>query len=170
MPRLASHISGCRFFSSSPVLTLYQLVGSSSASELNCGEIRTVFSQYQTMIACHWNWTSHWQCKIFPTPFLSWPHRDSLVAGIFRPGWPCCKSASPITPLSSWNCDMIQVIVFALPLQFILIMIMFNQLKKGVKITDKRARLTTEVLQGIRLIKAYGWEAFYTRQNALLRK
>ena len=65
---------------------------------------------------------------------------------------------------------MIQVIVFALPLQFILIMIMFNQLKKGVKITDKRARLTTEVLQGIRLIKAYGWEAFYTRQNALLRK
>jgi ABC-type bacteriocin/lantibiotic exporter with double-glycine peptidase domain len=49
-------------------------------------------------------------------------------------------------------------------------MIMFNQLKKGVKITDKRVRLTTEVLQGIRLIKAYGWEAFYTHQITLLRQ
>ena len=46
---------------------------------------------------------------------------------------------------------------------------MFTQLKKGVKITDKRVRLTTEVLQGIRLIKAYGWEAFYTQQITSLR-
>ncbi|KIM43746.1 hypothetical protein M413DRAFT_443652 [Hebeloma cylindrosporum] len=61
------------------------------------------------------------------------------------------------------------VIVLSMPLQFILITIMFTQSKKGVKITDKRVRLTTEVLQGIRLIKAYGWEAFYTRQITALR-
>jgi len=65
---------------------------------------------------------------------------------------------------------LIQVIVFALPLQGILAMIMFNQMKKRVKITDKRVRLTTEVLQGIRLIKAYGWEAFYTHQITRLRQ
>ena len=46
---------------------------------------------------------------------------------------------------------------------------MFTQRKKGVKITDKRVRLTTEVLQGIRLIKFYAWEAFYTHQVGELR-
>jgi len=46
---------------------------------------------------------------------------------------------------------------------------MFNQMKKGVKITDKRVRLTTEVMQGIRLIKVYGWEAFYTARIVTLR-
>jgi ATP-binding cassette subfamily C (CFTR/MRP) protein 1 len=46
---------------------------------------------------------------------------------------------------------------------------MFTQRKKGVKITDKRVRLTTEVLQGIRLIKLYAWEAFYTHQVGELR-
>lgn len=47
---------------------------------------------------------------------------------------------------------------------------MFTQRKKGVKITDKRVRLTTEVLQGIRLIKFYAWEEFYTQQIAELRR
>ena len=46
---------------------------------------------------------------------------------------------------------------------------MFTQRKKGVKITDKRVRLTTEVLQGIRLIKFYAWESFYTHQVGELR-
>jgi len=46
---------------------------------------------------------------------------------------------------------------------------MFTQREKGVKITDKRVRLTTEVLQGIRLIKFYAWEAFYTHQVGELR-
>ena len=46
---------------------------------------------------------------------------------------------------------------------------MFAQRKKGVKITDQRVRLTTEVLQGIRLIKFYAWEMFYTGQISELR-
>ena len=46
---------------------------------------------------------------------------------------------------------------------------MFTQRKTGVQITDKRVRLTSEVLQGIRLIKLYAWEAFYTRQLGELR-
>jgi len=64
---------------------------------------------------------------------------------------------------------MIQVIVFSMPLQFILVTIIFTQLQKGVKIRDKRVRLTTEVLQSIQLMGAYGWEAFYTRQITALR-
>ena len=51
-----------------------------------------------------------------------------------------------------------------------LVKIMFQQRKKGVKITDSRVRLTTEVLQGIRLIKFYAWEAFYTNQIGDLKK
>ena len=46
---------------------------------------------------------------------------------------------------------------------------MFTQRKKGLKFTDKRVRITTEVLQGIRLIKFYAWEAFYVQQIAILR-
>ena len=46
---------------------------------------------------------------------------------------------------------------------------MFTQRKKGLKFTDKRVRTTTEVLQGIRLIKIYAWEAFYAQQIGLLR-
>ncbi|KAG5647497.1 hypothetical protein DXG03_009434 [Asterophora parasitica] len=46
---------------------------------------------------------------------------------------------------------------------------MFHQRKKGVKITDTRVRLTTEVLQGIRLLKMYSWEGFYADQISKLR-
>lgn len=46
---------------------------------------------------------------------------------------------------------------------------MFTQRKKGLRFTDKRVRITTEVLQGIRLIKIYAWEAFYVQQIGLLR-
>ena len=46
---------------------------------------------------------------------------------------------------------------------------MLTQFKKGVKITDQRVRLTTEVLQGIRLIKVYGWESFYLGRIVQLR-
>lgn len=62
------------------------------------------------------------------------------------------------------------VLVLAFPLQVVLVKIMFSQRKKAVKITDLRIRLTTEVLQGIRLIKLYAWEAFYTSQISGLRK
>jgi len=59
--------------------------------------------------------------------------------------------------------------VIALPFQYLLVKVLLNQHAKGVKITDKRVRLTTEVLQGIRLIKVYGWESFYTEAIAKFR-
>lgn len=62
------------------------------------------------------------------------------------------------------------VLILGFPIQFILVRMMFAQRKKGVKITDQRVRLTTEVLQGIRLIKFYAWEAFYMGQIATLRE
>ena len=54
-------------------------------------------------------------------------------------------------------------------MQYVLGKIMFTQRKKGLRFTDKRVRITTEVLQGIRLIKFYAWEAFYVQQIGLLR-
>ncbi|KAH6909905.1 ATP-dependent bile acid permease [Coprinopsis sp. MPI-PUGE-AT-0042] len=62
------------------------------------------------------------------------------------------------------------VLILGLPLQIILVTVMFKQRAKGVKFTDKRIRLTTEVLQGIRLIKFFGWEPFYAQQMVELRK
>ncbi|RDB26371.1 Oligomycin resistance ATP-dependent permease YOR1 [Hypsizygus marmoreus] len=61
------------------------------------------------------------------------------------------------------------VLILGFPIQLILVKVMFAQRKKGVKITDTRVRLTTEVLQGIRLIKYYAWESFYTSQISKLR-
>lgn len=77
--------------------------------------------------------------------------------------------------------------ILGLPFQAILVMIIFKQREKGVKITDTRVRLTTEVcgffilrlqllfkisvqvLQGIRLLKAYAWEEFYAAQIGTYR-
>ena len=56
------------------------------------------------------------------------------------------------------------MLIIGFPLQTFLVLIIRKQREKGVKITDKRVRLTTEVLQGIRLIKMYGWESFYYQQ------
>lgn len=61
------------------------------------------------------------------------------------------------------------VLLLGFPIQLILVKIMFAQRKKGVAITDNRVRLTTEVLQGIRLIKFYAWESFYISQISTLR-
>lgn len=58
----------------------------------------------------------------------------------------------------------------SLPVQTILVAIMYNQSRKGIKITDQRVRLTTEVLQGIRLIKVYGWQRFYIDGIVKLRE
>ena len=55
-------------------------------------------------------------------------------------------------------------------MQAALFLIITKQREKGLKITDKRVRLTTEVLQGIRLIKMYGWEAFYYKQISDFRE
>ncbi|KAJ7658502.1 multidrug resistance-associated ABC transporter [Mycena rosella] len=62
------------------------------------------------------------------------------------------------------------VLLLGFPLQILLVRIMFTQRKKGVKITDTRVRLSNEVLQGIRLIKYYAWESFYTHQIGGLRE
>lgn len=84
-----------------------------------------------------------------------------------------------------------KVLIIGAPLQFILVKAMFTQRKKGVKITDQRIRIITEVnthpersvtdtyiltcffviqvLQGIRLIKFYAWEWFYTHRIGTLR-
>jgi hypothetical protein len=80
------------------------------------------------------------------------------------------------------------VLLLGFPLQYILVRIMFLQRSKGVEITDSRVRLTNEVsgsdlsnrhvelnpriqvLQGIRLIKYYAWEDFYTHQIGTLRQ
>ncbi|TFK36263.1 multidrug resistance-associated ABC transporter [Crucibulum laeve] len=61
------------------------------------------------------------------------------------------------------------VLLLGFPIQMFLVRIMFTQRKKGVKFTDKRVRISTEVLQGIRLIKFYAWEEFYTQQVGDLR-
>ena len=65
--------------------------------------------------------------------------------------------------------DDLQVLIFGFPIQFVLVKIMFTQRRKGLRFTDKRVRIITEVLQGIRLIKIYAWEAFYVQQIGLLR-
>ncbi|KAH9476173.1 ABC-type transporter cicA [Psilocybe cubensis] len=64
----------------------------------------------------------------------------------------------------------VAVFVVSLPVQTILVAIMYNQARKGIKITDQRVRLTTEVLQGIRLIKVYGWQKFYIDGIVKLRQ
>ncbi|KAG6807491.1 hypothetical protein H0H92_007294 [Tricholoma furcatifolium] len=61
------------------------------------------------------------------------------------------------------------VFLLAFPIQFGLVKIMVNQRKKGVGFTGKRIWLTTEVLQGIRLIKFYAWENFYIDRLGELR-
>ncbi|KAJ8076751.1 hypothetical protein PM082_001174 [Marasmius tenuissimus] len=62
------------------------------------------------------------------------------------------------------------VLIIGMPIQGTFAYIMMQQRQKGVKITDARVRLTTEVLQGIRLLKFYAWEDFYTEQISNLRK
>ncbi|KZT33501.1 multidrug resistance-associated ABC transporter [Sistotremastrum suecicum HHB10207 ss-3] len=62
------------------------------------------------------------------------------------------------------------VLVFGFPIQGMLVKLMFGQRKKGVKFTDQRVRLSTEVLQGIRLLRYYAWEAFYADKITRVRK
>ncbi|KAI3614178.1 abc transporter [Moniliophthora roreri] len=62
------------------------------------------------------------------------------------------------------NAKSEKVLILGFPLQAVLVRVMFSQRKKGVKITDSR------VLQGVRLIKAYAWEGFYTSQLGNIRQ
>ncbi|KAJ3481401.1 hypothetical protein NLI96_g7684 [Meripilus lineatus] len=61
------------------------------------------------------------------------------------------------------------VLIFGFPLQMVLVKILFAQRIEAVGLTDKRVRMTSEVLQGIRLIKFYAWEAFYAHRIGNLR-
>ncbi|EKM53211.1 uncharacterized protein PHACADRAFT_259405 [Phanerochaete carnosa HHB-10118-sp] len=62
------------------------------------------------------------------------------------------------------------VLLFGFPLQLVIVKMMFKHRKRGVVLTDQRVRLSTEVLQGIRLIKFYAWESFYAHQIGSLRE
>ncbi|KIJ49226.1 hypothetical protein M422DRAFT_225864 [Sphaerobolus stellatus SS14] len=62
------------------------------------------------------------------------------------------------------------VLLVGFPIQGLLVKVMITQRKKGVGITDQRVRVTTEVLQGIRLIKLYAWEMFYGDKINALRE
>ncbi|RXW15854.1 hypothetical protein EST38_g10001 [Candolleomyces aberdarensis] len=62
------------------------------------------------------------------------------------------------------------VLLLGFPIQIMIVKIMFKQRSKGVVFTDRRVRLTTEVLQGIRLIKYFAWEGFYMDQISGLRQ
>ncbi|KAJ2916152.1 hypothetical protein MD484_g4261, partial [Candolleomyces efflorescens] len=62
------------------------------------------------------------------------------------------------------------VLLLGFPLQIMIVKVMFKQRTKGVVFTDKRVRLTTEVLQGIRLLKYFAWEGFYMDQISILRR
>ncbi|SJL01376.1 uncharacterized protein ARMOST_04697 [Armillaria ostoyae] len=62
------------------------------------------------------------------------------------------------------------ILIFSFPMQVFVGRIMIELRKKSVKITDARVRGTTEALQGIRLIKFYAWEAFYSFQIGKLRQ
>ncbi|TFY55007.1 hypothetical protein EVJ58_g8525 [Rhodofomes roseus] len=56
------------------------------------------------------------------------------------------------------------VFVLGFPVQVACAIVMFQQRSKGVVLTDKRVRTVTEVLQGIRLIKFFGWEEFFEHE------
>lgn len=62
------------------------------------------------------------------------------------------------------------VLLVGFPLQSIFVRTIYVQRKKAVMITDQRMRITTEVLQGIRLIKLYAWEMFYSSKIQDLRQ
>ena len=51
-----------------------------------------------------------------------------------------------------------------------MVAVLFAQRKKGVGITDGRVRLTSEVLHGIRLVKAYVLEEFYMNKITDFRR
>ncbi|KAG8805929.1 hypothetical protein FRC17_005264, partial [Serendipita sp. 399] len=64
----------------------------------------------------------------------------------------------------------VAVLIFGFPIQGILVKLMFNARKKGIKITDSRVRLIQEIVQGIRLVKIYAWEKLYAHKVDELRR
>lgn len=62
------------------------------------------------------------------------------------------------------------VFIIGFPIQVACAIVMFQQRSKGVVLTDKRVRTVTEVLQGIRLIKFFGWEDFFENEVSKIRR
>ncbi|KIY65429.1 multidrug resistance-associated ABC transporter [Cylindrobasidium torrendii FP15055 ss-10] len=62
------------------------------------------------------------------------------------------------------------VLVISIPAQGILLFSFYSLRKSIVLITDKRVRLSTEILQGIRLLKFYAWEPFFGHRVTALRQ
>jgi len=106
--------------------------------------------------------------RVYSKRFLHFLALIPSIAGLFCPRRTRCMSLPSKISRRLLN-PVHQVFILGFPVQLLLVKIMFTQRKTGVKITDKRVRLTSEVLQGIRLIKLYAWEAFYTRQVGELR-
>ena len=69
---------------------------------------------------------------------------SALVGLGVRPSSNLVNLSLQLTPLTPSPTNA-KVIVIGFPLQMILVMAMFAQRKKGVKITDQRIRITTEV-------------------------
>ncbi|KIY72285.1 multidrug resistance-associated ABC transporter [Cylindrobasidium torrendii FP15055 ss-10] len=64
----------------------------------------------------------------------------------------------------------VAILVISIPMQGLMAAAMFKIRKSVVALTDRRVRLTTEILQGIRLLKIYSWEKFYAHRVGVYRE
>ncbi|XP_038076865.1 ATP-binding cassette sub-family C member 9-like [Patiria miniata] len=60
--------------------------------------------------------------------------------------------------------------IVVLPIQFKVAAILANRQKLILRCSDKRLKLTNELLQGIKLLKMYAWEELYCKQIEAVRK
>ncbi|XP_022102307.1 ATP-binding cassette sub-family C member 9-like [Acanthaster planci] len=60
--------------------------------------------------------------------------------------------------------------VVVLPIQFKVAAIMADKQKAILRCSDKRLKLTNELLQGIKLLKMYAWEELYSKAIEVVRK
>ena len=61
------------------------------------------------------------------------------------------------------------LLILTLPFSAIAIFIMQKQEKAGSKFKDKRIKLINDVLNGMKVLKLYGWEASYMEQVMKIR-
>ncbi|XP_022102313.1 ATP-binding cassette sub-family C member 9-like [Acanthaster planci] len=60
--------------------------------------------------------------------------------------------------------------IVVLPIQFKVAAIMADKQKAILRCSDKRLKLTNELLQGIKLLKMYAWEELYSKAIEVVRK
>ncbi|XP_022102306.1 ATP-binding cassette sub-family C member 9-like isoform X2 [Acanthaster planci] len=60
--------------------------------------------------------------------------------------------------------------IVVLPIQFKVAAIMVDKQKAILRCSDKRLKLTNELLQGIKLLKMYAWEELYSKAIEVVRK